>query len=275
MSAEAPADLRRLGFVATYSESIFGSTFKIADSLYRTTRAHTPLPGFVDARVKVAEDKFSELSVPLLNFVQDRASQLLTIVDVKVDQGVGLASDLVNQSFGIVHFPQKFQGTRDAYVARATELVTLARQQTLSGTYQAVKEQTVIVYDSAKRVPVLLFSTSQELLNKVNAALVSLRESMSVEKAIGAVAPTVDLAKQKYIQAHDAIVAAPVYKQAYETSTVVISKVQTTPLYQNVYAVSANRLYPAISPYATPLVEKAQPYIDSVFEQLKPITAAA
>lgn len=84
MSAQAPADLRRLGFVATYSESIFGSTFKIADSLYRTTRAHTPLPGFVDARVKVAEDKFSELSVPLLNFVQDRATQLLTIVDVKV-----------------------------------------------------------------------------------------------------------------------------------------------------------------------------------------------
>ena len=69
--------------------------------------------------------------------------------------------------------------------------------------------------------------------------------------------------------------AAPVYKHAYDTSTGVLSKVQQIPLYQNVYAVSANRLYPAISPYAGPLVEKAQPYIDSVFEQLKPITAAA
>lgn len=270
MSAEAPA-YSRLGFVATYSESILGSTFKIADSLYRTTRAHTPLPGFVDARVVQAESKVSELGVPLLNFVQDRATQLLAIVDVKVDQGVGI----VNRSLGFVHFPQKFEGTRDAYVARALELVTIARQQTISGTFQAAKEQTVILIDHAKRVPTLLFTTTQELLNNATATLVTLRESLSVEKAIGAVGPTVDLAKQKYIQAHDAIVAAPVYKQAYDTSTVVLSKVQATPVYQNVYSVSANRLYPAISPYASPLVEKAQPYIDSIVEQLKPITAAA
>ena len=77
-------DLRRLEFVKSYSESIFGSTFKLADSIYRTTRAHAPLPGFVDVRVKQAENKFSEFSVPALNFVQDRATQLLTVVDCKV-----------------------------------------------------------------------------------------------------------------------------------------------------------------------------------------------
>lgn len=85
MGSEGPSPgYARLGFVATYTESISGSALKIADSLYKTTRAHTPLPSFVDARVKEAESKVAELGVPLLNFVQDRATHILAIVDVKV-----------------------------------------------------------------------------------------------------------------------------------------------------------------------------------------------
>ena len=84
--AEAPSDLRRLGFVAAYSESIAGSTFKIADSLYRTTRAHTApwTPGFVDAGVTKAESTVLAYSMPLLSFVQLRATQLLSMMDAKV-----------------------------------------------------------------------------------------------------------------------------------------------------------------------------------------------
>lgn len=47
------------------------------------------------------------------------------------------------------------------------------------------------------------------------------------------------------------------------------------PVFQNVYAVAVNRLYPTVSPYTNPLVEKAQPYIDTVFEQLKPVSVVA
>jgi len=153
--------------------------------------------------------------------------------------------------------------------------VDFVRRQSVGGSVEWTIQKGAIIMQAAKRMPGAVANDTQALLNKANHTLGNLRHSLSVEKAIDAVAPTVDLAKQKYIQAHDAIVAAPVYKQAYNTSSDVLTKVQTTPLYQNVYEVSAKRLYPAISPYADPLVEKAQPFINTVFEQLKPITAAA
>ena len=62
---------------------------------------------------------------------------------------MGLASGIVNQTLGAV---QNFKGTRDAYVARAVELVTKARQQTLSGTIQVAKDQVLFIIDTAKRV---------------------------------------------------------------------------------------------------------------------------
>ena len=73
-----------------------------------------------------------------------------------MDKGVGLASDLVNSSLGFadLHFPQMFKGTRDVYVARAMDLVKAARQQSISGTFTAAKEQTIFLISSAKQVRV-------------------------------------------------------------------------------------------------------------------------
>ncbi len=42
-----------------------------------------------------------------------------------------------------------------------------------------------------------------------------------------------------------------------------------------VYKLSATNVYPVVSPLADPLLNKAQPYVDTVFEQLKPIAASA
>ena len=87
MSAEEQTpnmDLRRLGFVAVYSETILGKTYSCADQLYQAVRVHTPLPGFVDDRVKKAESKFNELSTPALTYIQTRATEILAIVDTKV-----------------------------------------------------------------------------------------------------------------------------------------------------------------------------------------------
>ena len=71
-----------------------------------------------------------------------------------MDQGVGLASDLVNSSLGFadLHFPQMFKNTRDVYVAKAMDLVKAARQQSISGTFTAAKEQTIFLINSAKQV---------------------------------------------------------------------------------------------------------------------------
>lgn len=45
---------------------------------------------------------------------------------------------------------------------------------------------------------------------------------------------------------------APVYNKAVDTGADVLTKVQTT----YVYKTAANRLYPVISPYADPVIEK-------------------
>lgn len=79
-----PTDLRRLGFVAVYSESISVKAVSIADRLYQAVRVRAPLPSFVDDRLKIAEGKFTEFSTPAVSFIQDRATQILTIVDTKV-----------------------------------------------------------------------------------------------------------------------------------------------------------------------------------------------
>jgi hypothetical protein len=45
---------------------------------------------------------------------------------------------------------------------------------------------------------------------------------------------------------------APVYNKAVDTGADVLNKVQTT----YVYKTAANRLYPVISPYADPVIDK-------------------
>ena len=65
------------------------------------------------------------------------------------------------------------------------------------------------------------------------------------------------------------------YKKTYEMTTGLAGKAQSSPLYKNVYQLSATHVYPVISPLADPLVVKAQPYVNTVLEQLKPISATA
>ena len=71
-----------------------------------------------------------------------------------------------------------------------------------------------------------------------------------------------------------ALQTTPVYKHMYDVGATALHRVQDMTLVQSVYSVSANRLYPYVKPYTSPLVLKAQPYVDEVFEQLKPITSA-
>ena len=68
---------------------------------------------------------------------------------------------------------------------------------------------------------------------------------------------------------------APFYKKTYDMTTDLAGKAQSMPLYQQVYKLSSTHVYPVISPLADPLVVKAQPYVNTAFEQLKPISASA
>ena len=65
--------------------------------------------------------------------------------------------------------------------------------------------------------------------------------------------------------------AQPMYKNAYNTTAGLAGKAQEFPLYK----LSATHVYPVISPLADPVLVKAQPYVNTVFEQLKPIAASA
>ena len=78
------SELRRLEFVKSTSESVFGRTFKIAHSLYSTARTRIPVPGPVDAQIKNMESKVTEFAAPKLNQLQDYSGEWLTFADGKV-----------------------------------------------------------------------------------------------------------------------------------------------------------------------------------------------
>ena len=69
--------------------------------------------------------------------------------------------------------------------------------------------------------------------------------------------------------------ANPFYKKAYNTTAGLAGQAQENSIYKNAYKLSATHVYPVISPLADPVLNKAQPYVDTVFEQLKPIAASA
>ena len=69
----------------------------------------------------------------------------------------------------------------------------------------------------------------------------------------------------------DHLQGAPIYKNAYNMTAGMAGHAKDNP----VYKLSATHVYPVISPLADPLLNKAQPYVDTVFEQLKPIAASA
>jgi hypothetical protein len=274
--------LQRLDFLKSYTEFAVNKSSDIAGSVYATSRSFTP--SFLEPQVQAVEGKAKEVAsnygAPIVNAVQDKSSQVLGVVDKQVDGVVKRAEEFYsnnstflsnavkNQSDYHAKNLQHFKDARDAYLKQAKDAVNFLKKEGVSGTAKAAVDSLLATVEQAKGVPNYLNEQANFLLEKVSVAWEKLSSVPAVQKTLDAVSPAVEQAKKKYIEAHDLVVTAPVYNKAVDTGADVLTKVQTT----YVYKTAANRLYPVISPYADPVIEKVShsPYVNGVIDHLKP-----
>lgn len=280
--AATQQSLSRLEFVKSYAEYALNKGYDVAGSAYQTSRSFTPQ--FLEPRVQAIESKVSELGAsyggPVINTVQDRSSQVLGVVDKQVDglakraeqfysnNASYLADAVKNQSDYHAKNLQHFKDARDAYLQQAKDAVNFLKREGMSGATKHAVDSLLATVEQAKGVPSYLSEQANALLQKVSIAWDKLAHMPAVQKTLDAVSPSVELAKKKYIEAHDIVVTAPVYNKAVDTGADVLNKVQTT----YVYKTAANRLYPVISNYADPVIDKVShsPYVNGVIDHLKP-----
>lgn len=274
--------LQRLDFVKSYTEFAVNKSYDLAGSVYQTTRSFTP--SFLEPQVSAVESRAKEIGAsygaPVVNAVQDKSSQVLGVVDKQVDGLVKKAEDFYssnstfltnavkNQSDYHANNLQHFKDARDAYLQQAKEAVNYLKKEGLSGAAKQAVDSLMAKVEQAKAVPSYLSEQANALLEKVSQAWEKVAHLPAVQKTRDAVSPSVELAKKKYIEAHDILVTAPVYNKAVDTGADVLTKMQTT----YVYKTAANRLYPVISPYADPVIDKVShsPYVNGVIDHLKP-----
>mmetsp|Transcript_5656 Transcript_5656/g.16148 ORF Transcript_5656/g.16148 Transcript_5656/m.16148 type:complete len:294 (-) Transcript_5656:544-1425(-) len=269
--------LQRLGFVQTYSEAALNKGYEVAGTVYNTTRGY--VPAAIEDKVSWGEGKVSEISTqygaPIVNSVQDKSQQFLGIMDSQVDSVAKTATNFYEKNSGFLkshsEFHSKnlehFKEARDAYIQQAKDAIAFLKEHGAKGTAQHAIEQLTTALDNLKQwVPKFVGDQTNFLLEKVTQAWDSLYNMPTVQKTLEKLSPSVELAKKKYIEAHDAVVQAPSYDKAFNAASTGISKAQESYPYKT----AANKLYPLVSPVADPVLEKASPYVNNVLEHIKP-----
>ena len=84
-------DLKRLGFIRSYSSYAFDKTYSLASNVYSTGKHYAPAS--LEPHIKAAEEKVTELGSPLVSKLQDRSDFVLHTLDSKVSAG-GLSTCL-------------------------------------------------------------------------------------------------------------------------------------------------------------------------------------
>lgn len=117
----------------------------------------------------------------------------------------------------------------------------------------------------------------------------------AVAKVVSTAQPPVEYTRNKYREAHEAIVSSPVYNRALDIADDLVRRVQVSHVLLQfvicvlidpqfvcasqdtfVYQTAANRLYPVIGPIADPALDKLthSPVYTAVKDHFKPHTIA-
>lgn len=269
--------LQRLGFVQTYSEAALNKSCAVAGSVYSSTRGYVPTA--MEDKVSLVEGKVSQIGTqygaPLVNTVQDKSQQILGIVDCQVDSVAKSAEDFYDKNSGFLKnqsdFHSKnlahFKDARDAYLQQAKDAIAYLKENGMVGSAKHAVDQLSAALENARTsLPTYVNDYAGAMLERVSQAWDALYTMPAVQKTLEAVSPSVELAKKKYVEAHGALVKAPIYDSAVKTGSDVFTKVSESYPYQT----AANKLYPLVSPIADPVFDKASPYVNNVIEHMKP-----
>jgi hypothetical protein len=276
MGAETQTgELKRLDFVKSYSSQVLDYTYNLASSLYTTGKHYAPAS--FEPRIKAVEEKVTEVGSPFVSKLQDRGDLVLHTLDSKVDKLLIQAGKFYDSSAAElqaqVNHQKKFheknlehyKQAREAYLKRVEETVDFLKKEGISGAAKLTADTVLARVEDAKQLPAYIDKEAKVVVSRVTEAWNKLASYPAVQKLLATAQPSIDFAWNKYIQAHDTIVASPYYhayyNKAVDNGSFVLSKVQETQLYSR------------ISPYTDPAIEKVttSPYYQATVSHLKPI----
>lgn len=269
-------DLKRLGFIRSYSSYALDKTYSLASEVYATGKHY--LPGSLEPRIKAVEEKVTEVGSPLVSKLQDRSDFVLHTLDSKVDSLLSSAHKLYDSSAAElqaqVNHQKKFheknlehyKQAREAYLKRIDETVDFLKKEGISGAARLAADTVKARVEDAKQLPAYIDKEAKVVVSHVTDAWHQLASYPAVQKLLDTAQPSIDFAWKKYQQAHDSIVSSPYYHsfhtKAVDNSHFVLTKVQQNELFKTAYS--------RVSPYTDPAVEKIEPYYKAVVKELEP-----
>eukprot|EP00884_Botryococcus_braunii_P004079 jgi/Botrbrau1/13672/Bobra.0378s0006.1 len=272
----ANGELKHLSFVKEQTTALYS---KVAE-LYAASKGYVPGP------INGVLAKAEAMGATVFDSIADNGEKALSGLDSRVDGAVSLvsklygsASDELTKAVEIQHNfhaanLRVYKDAREAYLKKIEEVVVFLKKAGMGGTAKYAVESLSVHLEHAKQYTssyLPMFENGAEVvLAQVNQAWAALTKHPQVVKVLENFKPTVELAQQKYLEAHNAITSSQLYHQAVQNSTAVLNKLQATAVYQT----AANKLYPTIAPYADPALGRitASHYYQVCVDHLKPAT---
>lgn len=258
MSAQDQLELKRLGFVRSYTSAFVG----YGEGVYRKARSY--VPGVAEPYVGQLEDSTTALAAPLIARVQDKAAELLAAVDGKVDGLFGTVASTLEYSRDL-HAKNmgSFSAAKESYYSLIEGVVNTTKA--------ALDPQRYVQYaaEIGKSVvdTVIMYADPDKIAALASGVVDKVATQAPVVKVLEIADPFIAKGQTQYIKAHDLLVVQPLYKKLYDTATAIPSKVQDTTFYK--------RGYPLVAPVADPVYTNFanSKVIKQLDEHLKPKTA--
>lgn len=272
-----PADLQYLGVVPEY----LSKGAQVAESVYATLKSYTP--SSIAPRVEAVESRVAETATPWVTAAQDKGTAILKVADDKLSGAVGVASSYYSKNTTYLQETvekQKqfhaqnlanYKAAKESLFKKIEETIDFLKEKGLAGAAHTAAEQVKKLVAEARSLPSHLPEQAKAVTKQLQDAWKSFTELPSVQRTLGTVNGSVDFAWQKYLTAHDAVVANPTYEKAYGTVGQYIKQIEGTSLYQT----ASQKLYPVVAPVADPALEVATPYYNAVVDHWKPSAAVA
>jgi hypothetical protein len=259
------SELKHLQFIEDATGFALEKSYNLAVSTYMAGRAYTPQR--LDSRMRAVEVKLASLAEPVFEAVQHGGHTILTRLDGTVDLAVSTA----NRLFGADQEGQLVASRQHAYLLDIQQSLAFLKENGLTGTAKVAAEALAQRIEEVQRLPVTIGEEAEVLVTKVGEAWQKLVASPAVTKVIQVTEPSVEFTRAKYQSVHDAVVASATYSKAVGVADGIVKRVQGNL----VYRAAAHTLYPVISPYADPALDKIthSPYYTAVLQHLKPTRA--
>lgn len=262
------SDLKKLQFVP----EVGAKSVNVAGNVYSAAKDY--VPESLKPQLNKVEESVVNLSAPYVAYAQDKSIAVLKGADDRVDKAVQSATNvyqsnstyLQQQISKMEQFHnsnlESYKAAREAYLKKVEESVDFLKANGLTGTAKAAADEVLARISKARDLP-------SYLIKQVHDSYEKLAALEPVQHVVERVKPAVDAAYGRYLSLHDSVVATNQYKRAYTLGQSVLTRAQSTILYQK----AKENLYPLFAPYADPALAQltASPYYKAAVQHLTPI----